>query len=126
MGYISFHKYYLQIFDDFKKILLNFKFLIEEGSIFVPRLQKRYSDRLAQLVEQRPFKAWALGSSPRAITKSSVLTDWAFLIYELTIIKDDENLGSSNQLNLSSLMRFAKINTQLKKPLNIVQRPLYY
>jgi hypothetical protein len=27
-------------------------------------------DLLAQLVEQRPFKAWVLGSSPRGITKS--------------------------------------------------------
>ena len=26
-------------------------------------------DLLAQLVEQRPFKAWVLGSSPRGITK---------------------------------------------------------
>ena len=26
------------------------------------------NDSLAQLVEQRPFKAWVLGSSPRGIT----------------------------------------------------------
>ncbi len=27
------------------------------------------ADGLAQLVEQRPFKAWVLGSSPRPVTK---------------------------------------------------------
>ena len=27
-----------------------------------------FYDLLAQLVEQRPFKAWVLGSSPRGIT----------------------------------------------------------
>ena len=29
----------------------------------------RKADGLAQLVEQRPFKAWVLGSSPRPVTK---------------------------------------------------------
>ncbi len=32
-------------------------------------LHSEITDRLAQLVEQRPFKAWVLGSNPRPVTK---------------------------------------------------------
>ena len=35
--------------------------------LFCDRLPK--CGRVAQLVEQRPFKAWVLGSSPSALTK---------------------------------------------------------
>ena len=40
------------------------------NSIHIFALANAKKDLLAQLVEQRPFKAWALGSSPRGITKS--------------------------------------------------------
>lgn len=32
-------------------------------------LQSQMSDSVAQLVEQRPFKAWVLGSNPSRVTK---------------------------------------------------------
>ena len=41
---------------------------------------EKMGDRLAQLVEQRPFKAWALGSSPRSITKGVISLCLPFFI----------------------------------------------
>ena len=40
-------------------------------------------DRLAQLVEQRPFKAWALGSSPRPVTRYGEFTRKSRLSFTL-------------------------------------------
>ena len=40
------------------------------NSIHIFALANAKKDLLAQLVEQRPFKAWALGSSPRGITET--------------------------------------------------------
>ena len=49
------------------------------NSIHIFALANAKKELLAQLVEQRPFKAWALGSSPRGITKS-LLFKGAFLV----------------------------------------------
>ena len=43
------------------------------NAIIFAAAKQRSKDRLAQLVEQRPFKAWVLGSSPRPITEGSKL-----------------------------------------------------
>lgn len=43
------------------------------------------ADGLAQLVEQRPFKAWVLGSSPRPVTKLQEIG--AFFILGLIPLK---------------------------------------
>lgn len=50
--------------------------------IFAVALQEKLHDRVAQPVEQRPFKPWALGSSPSTITKPSSSGDGFF--YSLT------------------------------------------
>ena len=47
--------------------------------------QKRL-DSVAQLVEQRPFKAWVLGSSPSRVTKKAFRkTEGFFIILSLDI-----------------------------------------
>lgn len=46
--------------------------------IFAVALQEKLHDRVAQPVEQRPFKPWALGSSPSTITKPSSSGDGFF------------------------------------------------
>ena len=45
-------------------------------STFAPRFK---ADSVAQLVEQRPFKPWVLGSNPSGITKNAVMVSQHFL-----------------------------------------------
>ena len=45
--------------------------------------QLNYFDWLAQLVEQRPFKAWVLGSSPRPVTLQTQSNALGFFISAL-------------------------------------------
>jgi hypothetical protein len=44
--------------------------IVIKNLVHIFALANAENDPLAQLVEQRPFKAWALGSSPRGVTES--------------------------------------------------------
>ena len=49
---------------------------------------KFFEDRVAQLVEQRPFKPWVLGSSPSSITLRGIQRQAASLFFFGTTVKD--------------------------------------
>jgi hypothetical protein len=40
-------------------------------------LQRNFIDSVAQLVEQRPFKAWVLGSNPSRVTFHAIAAHMA-------------------------------------------------
>ena len=78
-------------------------------SNFAPQFK---TDSVAQLVEQRPFKPWVLGSSPSGITRISSLNTRSFFNSQMLVMEiNGARARSLSRVALESVVDVLEVNS---------------